>query len=91
MQYDAHQCQLQFLAKLYSSINDDHKFKIINCNDYGHTTNNNGVCIHWSLHSEDSSNLQIISGMLQQLMDLRGEYFESYRCVDRSTNVECIN
>ena len=65
--------------------------RLINCNDYGHTANNNGVCIHWSLHSEDSSNLQIISGMLQQLIDLRGEYFESYRCVDRSTNVECIN
>ena len=65
--------------------------RLINCNDYGHTTNNDGVCIHWSLHSEDSSNLQIISGMLQQLMDLRGEYFENYRCVDRSTNVECIN
>ena len=57
------------------------------CNDCGHTTNNDGVCIDWSLHLEDSSNLQTISGMLHQLMDPRGEYLENYRCVDRCQKV----
>ena len=44
--------------------------------DCGRTTNNDGVCIDWSLHLEDSSNVQTISGMLHQLMDPRGEYLE---------------
>ena len=52
------------------------------CNDCGHTTNNDGVCIDWSLHLEDSSNVQTISGLLHQLMDPRGEYLENYRYVD---------
>ena len=39
------------------------------CNDCGHTTNNDGVCIDWFLHLEDSSNVQTVSGMLHQLMD----------------------
>ena len=38
--------------------------------------------IDWSLYSEDSNN-QVISPMLHQLMHLRGEYLENYRCVDR--------
>ena len=42
-------------------------------NDCGHTTNNEGVCIDWSLHLEDSSNVQTVSGMLYQLMDPRSE------------------
>ena len=36
----------------------------------------------WSLHIEDSSNIQTISGMLHQPMDPRGEYLENYRCTD---------
>ena len=47
-----------------------------------HTTNNDGVFIDWSLHLEDSSNVQTISWMLHQLMDPREEYLENYRCVD---------
>ena len=87
MQYDAHECLLQLLAKIYPNINDDCMFKINKlestlCNDCGHATNNDGVCIDWSLHLEDSSNLQTISGMLHQFMDPRGEYVENYRCVD---------
>ena len=67
MQYDAHECLLQLLAKIYPNINDDCMFKINKlestlCNDCGHTTNNDGVCIDWSLHLEDSSNLQTIVG-----------------------------
>ena len=27
------------------------------CNDCGHTTNNDDVCIDWSLHLEDSGNV----------------------------------
>ena len=50
------------------------------CNKYGHTANTNGVCIDTSLHLEDSSNVQTISGMLHQLMDPRGEYSKKYRC-----------
>ena len=52
-----------------ANINFDCMFKInINklestlCNDCGHTTNNDGVCIDWSLRLEDSSNLQTIRG-----------------------------
>ena len=52
------------------------------CNDCDHTTNNDGACIDWSLHLEDSSNVQTISGMLHQLMYPRGEYLENYRCGD---------
>ena len=88
MQYDTHECLLQFVAKMYLYINDDWMFKINKlestlCNDCGHTTNNDDVCIDWSLHLENSSNFQTISGILHQLMDPRGEYLENYRCVDR--------
>ena len=55
-------------------------------NDCGLTTNDDGVCFNWSLHLEDSSNVQTISGMLHQLMDPRGEYLENYRCVDERQN-----
>ena len=88
MQYDAHECLLQLLAKNYPNINDGRMFKINKldstfCNNCADTTNKDGVCIDWSLHLEDSSNVQTISGMLHQLMDPRGEYLENYRCVDR--------
>ena len=46
------------------------------CNNCGHTANKNGICIDTSLHLEDSSNVQIISGMLHQLMNPRGEYLK---------------
>ena len=86
MQYDAHECFLQILIKIHPSM-DDCMFKVDKlesaiCNDCVHTTNNDGVCIYWSLHLVDSSNFQTISGMLHQLMDLRGEYLENYRCAD---------
>ena len=62
MHSDAHECLLQLLANIYPNINDDCMFKINKlestlCNDCGHTANNDGVCIDWSLHLEDSSNL----------------------------------
>ena len=87
MQYDAHECLLQLLANIYPNFNDGCMFKINKlestlCNDCGHTTNNDGICIDWSLHLEDSSILQTISGMLHQFMDPRGEYLENYRFVD---------
>ena len=76
------------LSKIYPNINDDCMFKINKLestlwNDCGQTTNNDSVCIHLSLHLEDSSNLQIIIGMLHQLMDTRRERLKSCRCVDR--------
>ena len=40
------------------------------------------VCIDRSQHLEDSSNVQIISGMLHQLWDPREEYLENYRGID---------
>ena len=88
MQYDAHECLLQLLVKIYPNINDDCIFKINKlestlCNDRGHTTNNDGVYIDWSLHLVDSSNFHTISGMLHQLVDPRGEYLKNYRCADR--------
>ena len=52
------------------------------CNDSGHTAINDVIYIDWSLHLEDSSNVQTISGMLHQLMDPRGKYLENRRCVD---------
>ena len=50
MQYDAHECLLHLLAKIYPSINDDYMFKIDKlestlCNDCGHTTNNESVLL----------------------------------------------
>ena len=55
MQYDAHECLLQLLLNIYSSINDDCIFKIDKhestlCDKCGHTANTNGVCIDTSLH-----------------------------------------
>ena len=47
------------------------------CNKCGHTANTKSVCIDTSVHLEDSSNVQLISGMLHQLMDPRGEYLEN--------------
>ena len=87
MEHDAHEYLLQLLAKMYSSINDDcmfqnDKLESTLCNDCGHTSNNDVVCIDWSLHLEDSSNIQTIIGMLHQLMDPRGEYLKNYRCAD---------
>ena len=72
-------------CKLYPNISDDCMFKINKlestlCNDYGHTTNNDGVCIDWSVHLEDSSNVQTISGIVHQLMDPTGEYLANNRC-----------
>ena len=57
MQYDAHECLMQLLAKAYPNINDDCVFKINKldstlCNDCDHTANNDGVCIDWSPHFE---------------------------------------
>ena len=76
----------QLLVKIYPNINDHCMFKINKleslCNDCGHTANNDGVCIDWSVHLEDSGTVQTISGILHQLMDLRGKYLENYRCVD---------
>ena len=88
MEYDAHEYLLQLFGKFFPNINDDCMFKInklestLCSNDCDHTKNNDGVCIDWSLHLEDSSNAQTISGMLHQLMNPRGEYLENYRCVD---------
>ena len=50
IQYDAHECLLQLLVKIYRNINDDYMFKIDKlestlCNDCGHATSNDGVCI----------------------------------------------
>ena len=92
MQYDAHECFLQLLIKIHPSM-DDCMFKVDKLestisNDCVHTTNDDGVCIYWSLHLADSSNFQTISGMLHQLMDLRGEYLENYRWLSK---VEYIN
>ena len=80
-EYDAHKCLLQLVQKIYTSIKDNCIFKIDKfestlCNDCGHITSNNGVCIDWSLHLVNSSNVQTIRGMLHQLMDPRGEYLE---------------
>ena len=60
---------LQLLAKTYPNI-DDCMFKsnklesTLCCKDFGHT--DHGVYIDWSLHVDDSSNLQAISGILHQ-------------------------
>ena len=53
MQYDAHECLLQLLVKIYPNINDDCMFKINKLeltlfNDCAHTANNDGVCPDWS-------------------------------------------
>ena len=87
MQCDAHECLLELLAKIYPNVDDDCMFKINKlesalCNDWGDTTNNDSAFIDWSLHLQDSSNVQTISGVLHQLMDPRGEYLENYRHVN---------
>ena len=58
MQYDACECLLQILAKMYNNINDDCLFKINKLeltpwNNFGHTAKNDGACIDWSLHLEE--------------------------------------
>ena len=77
MQYDEHECLLQLLAKSYPNNHDESMFKVTKlestpCNDCGHTTNKDSVCINWSLHLENSRNVQPISGMLYQLINPRG-------------------
>ena len=48
------------------------------CNDCGHTKNDDGVWIDWSLYLDNSSNDQTIRGMLDQLMvEVRGEFLEN--------------
>ena len=75
MQYNAHECLLQLLAKIYSNINDDWMFKINKleltlCNDCGHTTNNDVVCIDCYLRLQDSRNIQTINGMLHHYLEI---------------------
>ena len=89
MLYDAYECLLQLLAKIYPNIINDCMFKIYELestlyNDFGHTANNDGVCIDLSLHLEDSGNVQTISALLHQPMDPREEYLENCICVDGS-------
>ena len=69
MQYDAHECLVQLFAKSHPNNSDDCMFKINKqestyCNDCNHTTNNDGLCIGWSLHLEGSRNVKAISEML---------------------------
>ena len=72
------------------------KLELTLCNNCVQTTNNDGVCIDWSLHVENSSNIQAISGLSHQLIDPREEYLESYRCADgcqklnASTKAVCV-
>ena len=71
MQYDAHECLLQLLEKIYPNVNDECIFKIDKlestiCNDCDHAANNDGICTDWSLHSDNSSTIR---RMLHQLMD----------------------
>ena len=85
MQYDAHECLLLLLPKIYPNINYDCMFKINKqhfCKDCGHTANIDGVYIDWFLHLEDSRNIETISGLLDQITDSQGKYFKNYRCVD---------
>ena len=61
-EYDAHKCLLQLLQKIYTSIKDNCIFKIDKfestlCNDCGHITSNDGVCIDWSLRLVNLSNV----------------------------------
>ena len=58
MQHDAHECLLQLLGKMFTSINDDCVFKIDKlestlCNDCRHTANNDGVSADWSFQLEN--------------------------------------
>ena len=87
------------LAKIYPNITDGCMFKIDKlgsklCNDCGHITNNDGVCIDWSLHLVDSSSAQTISEMLHQFVDLRKEYLEKYRyvygCQELNTKAKAV-
>ena len=74
---------LQLLAKIYPNINNNliNKLESKLYNDCDYTANNDGVCIDWCLHLEDSSNVLTIGGKLHQLMDPRGEYLENPRYV----------
>ena len=102
MQYDAHECLLQLLEKIYPVINDDCMFKVAILestlcvsNDCDHTINKEDTCIDWSLNIEDSSNLQTISGILNELMDANGRHLQDYRCdrcnrKDSSTRAICV-
>ena len=50
MRHDGHKCLLQLLANIYPNINDGCMFKINKlgsklCNDSGHITNNDALCI----------------------------------------------
>ena len=50
MQYDAHECLLQLLEKIYLNVRDDYIFKIDKlestiCNNCGHAADNVDVCI----------------------------------------------
>ena len=79
MQYDAHEFLLQLFAEINPNIYKECMLKINKlesalCNDCGHATNNDGVCIYWSLYLEDSRSVQTISGILHQLVDPRREY-----------------
>ena len=77
IQYDAHGCLLQFLVNIYPNINDDCVFKINKlestlCNDYVHTTNNEGVCIEW--FKQCSNNKWHVTSVNGSKRD--------YRCID---------
>ena len=85
MQYDAHDSLIQLLEKIYPVIVDDCMFKVTTlestvCQSCNHTIDKQETCNHLSLHLEDTSSLQTISGILRTVMDPHGMPLLNYRC-----------
>ena len=101
MQYDAHECLLLLLNKIYPVINDC-IFKVVKLettvcenNDCGHAINKEDTSFDWSLNVKDARDFQTISGILNELMDPRGRAMPDYRCDEcsiagSSTKAVCV-
>ena len=85
MQYDAHECLIQLLEKIYPNIGNNCMFKVGTlettvCQNCGHSIDKSETCNHISLNLEDTNNLQTVSGILNMVMDPHGKLLLDYRC-----------
>ena len=102
MQYDAHECFLQLLNKIYPVINDNCMFKVVMlevtvcentaCN---HTLNKTDTGVDLSLNIKDSEDVQTINGNLDDLQNPHVMLLSDYRCdrcniIGTSSKAVCI-
>ena len=84
-QYDAHECLLQLLNKIYPVINDDCIFKLVKhewtlCNACQLDTHMNVTSFDFSVPISDTTHLLTINDIVHDIMNPHGMPLNDYRC-----------